>query len=173
MRLIDCGAFNGDTIQGLLEEGYTIDAALALEPDPDNFNQLANALPDINVINIPCGAAKDLAQFYFDDGMGMGSKMDPSGSKLIQCVSLSKLAPRFSPTLIKMDIEGAEVEALEGAKELIRSYTPGLAIAIYHEPDHIWKIPLMIQEWDLGYELYIRTHERNSFGTILYASRNG
>jgi len=169
MRLIDCGAFTGDTIQRIMAEGYTIVEAIALEPDPDNFTQLTTALPDINVINIPCGVARDQSQLYFEEGKGLASKLSTSGRKSIQCVSLSKLAPRFAPTLIKMDIEGAEIDALEGAKDIIQLYSPGLAIALYHEPDHLWRIPLMIHEWNLGYKFYIRTHEESTFGTILYA----
>ncbi len=169
MRLIDCGAFTGDTIQGLMAGGYTIDEAIAFEPDPDNFNLLATALPDINVINIPCGVAMDQSQLYFEDGMGMGSRLNPSGNKLVQCVSISKLAPNFAPTLIKMDVEGAEIQALRGAEDVIRKYRPGLAISIYHEADHLWKIPLMLKEWNLGYTFHIRIHEENTFGTVLYA----
>jgi len=172
MRVIDCGAFTGDTLQGWIGDGYKIEQALAFEPDAGNFAKLVTALPGVNVINIPCGVARELSQLRFDDSMGMGSRMDDSGTKLIQCVSISEFAPDFAPTLIKMDIEGAEPDALLGAAALIKKYTPGLAIAIYHEPDHLWKIPMMIAGWNLGYKFYIRTHERNSFGTVLYAQKD-
>ena len=45
-----------------------------------------------------------------------------------------------------MDIEGAEYEALLGARGTISKYRPGLAISLYHRPADLWQIPLLINE---------------------------
>ncbi|MDR2260412.1 MAG: FkbM family methyltransferase [Azoarcus sp.] len=74
----------------------------------------------------------------------------------------------FRPNLIKMDIEGAEPEALMGAKNMIARHRPHLAICLYHRLDHLWRIPLMIHEWNLGYRFHMRQHAP-LFELVLYA----
>jgi hypothetical protein len=67
-----------------------------------------------------------------------------------------------------MDIEGAELEALKGARETIEKYHPGLAISVYHKPEDIWVIPQWINEIG-GYDFYLRPHAHSTFDTVCYA----
>ena len=67
-----------------------------------------------------------------------------------------------------MDIEGAEIEALQGAQNTIKKYKPTLAISLYHKPEHLFTIPLLINSWNLGYKFYIRSHGNNLLETVLY-----
>ena len=63
--------------------------------------------------------------------------------------------------LIKMDIEGAEMEALSGAQETIRRCHPGLAIAVYHKAEDLMTIPQYIKTFetkDVKYRFYLRKH---------------
>ena len=57
---------------------------------------------------------------------------------------------------IKMDIEGAELSALQGAKETLRIFRPDLAIAVYHSLPDFWRIPQYLDELGLGYRFYLR-----------------
>jgi hypothetical protein len=68
-----------------------------------------------------------------------------------------------------MDIEGAEVEALRGARKTIEKHRPLLAICLYHQPQHLWEIPFLIKSWNLDYTFFIRSHYFNGFDTLLYA----
>lgn len=72
-------------------------------------------------------------------------------------------------TLIKMDIEGAEQEALLGAKRIISEYQPKLAICIYHRIEDLWEIPLLIKELNPEYHLYIRNYEDRLDEIVCYA----
>ena len=72
-------------------------------------------------------------------------------------------------TFIKMDVEGAELESLKGAKETILRNKPKLAICIYHKPDDLIDIPLYINELVPEYKLYIRHHSNDRGETALYA----
>ena len=72
-------------------------------------------------------------------------------------------------TFIKMDIEGAELKALKGAKNIILRDKPKLAISIYHKPEDIVEIPLFIKELVPEYKLYIRHYSNDSIETVLYA----
>lgn len=72
-------------------------------------------------------------------------------------------------TMIKMDVEGAELESLKGARETILRNKPKLAICIYHEPKDLTEIPLYIKSLVPEYKLFVR-HHSNYFGeTVLYA----
>lgn len=72
-------------------------------------------------------------------------------------------------TFIKMDIEGSEIPALNGAKNIILRDKPKLAICIYHKPDDLWKIPLMLKDWVPEYRMHLRHYGRRYYGTVLYA----
>ncbi len=71
--------------------------------------------------------------------------------------------------MIKMDIEGAELEALKGAKKTIQRDKPKLAICIYHKTEDLWEIPLYIKELVSEYCLYIRHQTFGTGDTVLYA----
>ena len=88
---------------------------------------------------------------------------------MIQCVSIDEALPSYRPTLIKMDIEGAEPDALQGAAKTIATTRPALAISIYHDPAHLWQLPLLIHSWQLDYRFHLRMHGESSFDTVLYA----
>lgn len=71
--------------------------------------------------------------------------------------------------IVKMDIEGAEVEALKGAEKIIRTYKPQLAICIYHKPEHLYEVVFLLKKFVPEYRLYIRQHEDFWTETVLYA----
>jgi len=72
-------------------------------------------------------------------------------------------------TFIKMDIEGAEYEALEGAKHILKKDKPKLAVCLYHKKDDMWRIPYLIKSLVPEYRLYIRHYSNYEGETVLYA----
>jgi FkbM family methyltransferase len=168
LRFIDGGAFTGDTLADLNQHGYRFEAVAAFEPDPENFQKLvSNTTSCENMIRFPCalGERTETVHFYADGSAG--AHICGEGNS-VQCVALDDVLPDFRPNLIKMDIEGAEPEALMGAKNLIGRNHPHLVICVYHCLDHLWRIPFMIHEWGFGYRFYMRQH--NPFlDTVLYA----
>jgi len=72
-------------------------------------------------------------------------------------------------TLIKMDIEGAEHEALLGAEKLIKGKRPRLAISIYHNACDYWRICELVKRYVPEYKLAIRHHKDRHVDTVLYA----
>ena len=70
--------------------------------------------------------------------------------------------------VIKMDIEGAEREALRGCSATIQQWSPVLMICLYHRWDDLWEIPRLIRS--LGnYEFYLGQHTESAVETVLYA----
>jgi hypothetical protein len=74
--------------------------------------------------------------------------------------------------LIKLDVEGAEIETLKGMEQLIRSQRPNLLVSAYHTPGHLHELAELIESWQLGYSFHLRMHEYNTFGVVLYCLRN-
>jgi len=72
-------------------------------------------------------------------------------------------------TFIKMDIEGAELNALKGAEDTIKNNAPKLAICIYHQLNDFWEIPMYLKRIMPEYSFYVRHHQFDIGGTVLYA----
>jgi hypothetical protein len=73
------------------------------------------------------------------------------------------------PTYLKMDIEGAEPDALRGAARTIDTHRPILAVSAYHKQDHLWSIPSLLLDLHSDYQLYIRPHNEECWDTVCYA----
>ena len=79
------------------------------------------------------------------------------------------LKDKNAPTFIKMDIEGAEIEALAGSTEIVSANQPVLGISSYHMPDHLWRIPLQIASMSNGYSFFLRPHNEEGWDLVTYA----
>lgn len=175
MRLIDCGAYIGDTVAAFRANGYAFDAIAAFEPDPENYAQLKrNIGKDALAICFPCGTSDKTGWKTFSASATAAShiEVDAAHGIQIQCVAIDDALHNFTPTLIKMDIEGEEPAALIGAARTIADGRPALAISAYHCPEHLWVIPRLIDSWQLGYRFLLRAHAHSSFDLVLYALPN-
>jgi FkbM family methyltransferase len=175
-RFVDCGAFYGDTVIKLFEKNLAPEALFAFEPDLQNFRALSEKVDKLGLKNsclFPCGVSSKTETMRFSSDAtysGAASALDPAGDILIQCVALDDVLKGVTPSFIKMDIEGAEMNALFGAKKTISTYKPDLAICVYHYIDHYFEIPHLINSWQLGYRFYFRTYDRNGNESVVYAT---
>lgn len=175
IRLIDCGAYDGDTIKEFLDINGELEGLAAFEPDSENYKKLCEFLKKEQDkikerIVLPCGLSDQAKIVRFSEGGGTGSAIDEAGSTFIQCVTLDDSIPDFNPNVIKMDIEGSEYDTLIGAEKTIKSLKPSLMICVYHLPEDIFRIPLLIKQWNLGYRLYLRVYEKNGLEMVMYAT---
>lgn len=175
-NFIDCGAFNGDTIEELFENKGKIDTIIAFEPSIKEYEALTKKISDNqdkfakNVFTFPCGVYNKLEQLKFAGGSWEGGCISEEGESAIQCIPLDYALAYHSLTFLKMDIEGAEYEALLGAKTIIRKHKPDLAICVYHFLADLYRIPLLIHGWNLGYKFYLRSHSDFNEELVLYAT---
>jgi FkbM family methyltransferase len=171
LRMVDGGAYTGDTLQNMLQQNWQFQTVHAFEPDLENFRHLREAIsafpPSTEVSLWPCGLWSRTERQKFSEGGGTSSKLSETGAAEVPVVALDDVV-HGPVNLIKLDIEGAEPEALQGARRLIEKNRPGLAVCLYHYPHHLWTIPLWVAGLDLGYRLYYRAHDQSTFETILY-----
>lgn len=164
--IVDCGAFTGDTVK-LFYKNIPGCRVIALEPDEKNF-ELLQKIKLEGLMPIKCGAwSEDTTLNFSDNGGGTADgKIAVSGNAKIEVKALDHLLECQAATYIKMDIEGAELEAIKGAKRIIGERRPKLAICLYHRPQDFFEIPLYIKKLNPNYKLYVHHHYND---TVLYA----
>ena len=175
-RFIDCGGFDGDTIRNFIDNGKKIEKLVVFEPQNELCNKISQYV-DLNKQNIkdaiifPCGVHSNFAKYKFATSQEAASaaQIKDDGDDIIQCVPLDAVLKGFNATLLKMDIEGAEVAALKGAKQIIIDNRPQLAICVYHSLSDIWEIPLLIESYVENYDFYLRSYNYMGLETVLYA----
>ena len=172
---VDCGAFDGDTLrQFLIASNGAFEHYIAVEPDPGNFSQLSDSvssLPEAVRQRIEIRQAALAAEdgtVRFSAGGGPSSHVG-EGDLEVDAIALDGYLRGRRPTFIKMDIEGAEPQALTGASRHIRDDRPILAISCYHRQDHLWSIPLLINSINKGYAFYLRPHDLEGWDLVCYA----
>jgi len=173
--MVDCGAFDGDTIRFTLDlVGARFNAIYAIEADSistKKLNDYIAKLPDdirkkIHKIECAVGEARGTIRFV------MGGLLTSSAGDIgqeVACLPLDELFENNPVTFIKMDIEGAEFGALQGGRHVLQRDRPVLAICVYHTQDDIWRIPLLIHGFLPEHKLFLRAYEGDGFQTVLYA----
>jgi FkbM family methyltransferase len=168
---IDIGSYDGNDIVNAFNRKGKLDTVVAFEPDLLNFNKLSNNQSvkncSDNLFLYPCGVWSKTTHLYFNTGNGESSSIDTTGNQLVPVVKPDEIL-KLNAGYVKFDVEGAEIEGLKGLYNIIDIYRPSLAVSLYHRPDHFYSIPLLINEWNLGYKFYVRLHANNLFDTVLY-----
>jgi len=173
-RFINCGSYDGDTIKSLNTKIGKIDELICIEPDNKNFKKLFNYFNDNQkeiankIIIYPCGLWSDEKMLEFSSDNNVNSSVSEGGNSHIQMISIDHVIFNFQPTYINMDIEGSEIEAIQGAAKTICNNVVDLAIAIYHRPENLWSILLKINAIKPKYNFYIRNYTGRPAETILY-----
>ncbi|WP_234731574.1 FkbM family methyltransferase [Acidocella facilis] len=173
ISFLDGGAYDGDTYRSLRAGGVDIAAWHAFEPDPDNFTKLASFAADCGgaLSLIPCGLAARTGQVHFSAGRDTGSRItaEADATIAIQCMAIDEAFINVPFDYVKLDIEGAELSALDGMRGMIARYKPRLAVSAYHRPEDLWEIPSKLKALLPGSDIYMRQHQRNTFEIVAYA----
>lgn len=159
--VVDLGAWIGDSVEGYINVYgkyrkiycYEIDAS-SMEEMKKNLNKYSG----IEYRNKAVGSKNSMGGYAVCNPQSTINRItdDPAGEE-IEIVSLDEDI-REKITLIKMDIEGAEQDALTGCIRHIREEKPKLLISVYHNNEDIWKIPKMIYDMNEDYQFYLRSN---------------
>ena len=170
---IDGGAYNGDTIEEIafwtknkFKKIYSFEPQRSLA---EYIKEKVLWRYEDRVIFQNKGLWSSAVTLYFEDGDNnvSGRISENATSKISTCCIDEVVDEKVS--FIKMDIEGAEVEALKGAQVTIKRDKPYMAICIYHRQTDLWEIPILVHEIVPEYKLYIKHCGASKNGTILYA----
>jgi FkbM family methyltransferase len=127
----------------------------------------------IEVVPNPLWSESGRPLFFTDDGPGSRVSFEKMDSdEKIETISIDDFVRRNGIAridFIKMDIEGAELSALQGASATIRTFKPKLAISVYHRPTDITTIPAWIESCGVPYEIYLGHYTIHNDETVLFA----
>jgi len=167
---VDCGAYDGDTIAAFRRvTGDRFDRIIAFEPDPKNFAALKSAASgDQRIVLQPYATSARRETLRFVAGDGVGSRVSSTGTCEIESITLDEALDGLAPTYIKFDIEGSEPDALEGGRKTIARHRPKMAVCLYHAPDHLWSIPLRLNELLPDSRFTLRTYYADGFDCVCY-----
>lgn len=176
-HFVDCGAADGDTIAAFRALWTAWAAITAYEPDVENFQKLRTSLAAeaAAIFNAGVGDFTGDQSFvmtgdYSAHLAGASSRDATDGVETnVRIFRMDDVTYPIPPTYIKMDIEGAELEALWGARKLIKKHKPVLAICAYHTSDHLYEIPLLIHAIQPEYRLFLRRYAEGAFELVWYA----
>lgn len=156
---LDLGAYRGDTVEEFLRYcGGEYESITALEPDRRTFKKLCDYLEKIpNSTAYQKAIYSESKTLIFSSKAGRQSTISSKGEE-IETITVDELCKDKKVTYIKMDVEGAEFEAIEGAKETLKSQKPKLNIALYHRSIDIFELPLKIAELNYQYKFFLRRH---------------
>lgn len=180
---VDCGSYTGDTILKFCDIVKKYKEIWGFELDKDNFDKMVSNLKSIDgSIHLHnCGVWNENCLLDYGHGSSTNEpsngislyKTEPSANNLIQRAPVKRLddvLKNRNVTYIKMDIEGAEMNALLGAEHIIRTQKPRLSVCVYHKVSDFWQIPLLLKKFNHEYKFVLRHYTKTSSNeTVLYA----
>jgi len=169
---VDCGSYTGDTIQSFMSQtNDCFRKVIAFEADPAVIPTLQAMVKGVGsraVLHKSAVGADNGVVHFAGDGIGGGSITAASGAE-VACVRLDDALGREHVSFIKMDIEGAELQALEGAHKVIWRDRPILAVCGYHKPDHLWRVLASLNNLAPDSALFLRSHCADGLDAVCYA----
>lgn len=161
---VDCGAYNGDTIDIFLKnQGGLFRRYLAIEADSVNYKKIVEKVESQGIERI------DVLQRYIADrkkeinfiskGTSYSKGENSSSGETIETVTIDELAYQYKPTFLKVNIEGADVDAIKGAQRVISEFAPIIAVQGHHKVEHLWEIVEVIQGFNKkDYHFFLRNY---------------
>lgn len=172
----DLGAYNGDTAAEFIEAcescGKNFRHIYAFEPNPKNFRKLTKNLPDSEKITLfNAAAGRENGTVKISANEGRMSRENGSGKTVeIPVLAVDEAVPE-NVTVLKLDVEGGEREAILGAKRHIAGGAKILC-SLYHRNEDMFDLPLLIKSINPELKFYVR-HQLYipAWETNLYAVR--
>ncbi|TFB09340.1 FkbM family methyltransferase [Candidatus Atribacteria bacterium MT.SAG.1] len=156
-NIIDAGAYIGDTAIEFCRNLKNKCKIFSFEPDDTNYKcllcNITNKDLKNNIISLKAGLWREntFLSFSTQTEKNVNSEsyhISNDGNAKVKVISLDSFVKenKIVPSLIKMDIEGAEYEAIQGALNTIQTFKPKLQICIHHNVEDFWRIPILIKK---------------------------
>jgi FkbM family methyltransferase len=164
---LDVGCFDGFTTEEFIKRCPHYSGVHIFEPEPGNMNRIHQRLSKYQHIHYhPFGASDRRGRLRFSVN-GSSSAVTKEGELEISVRRIDDVIDEPF-TFLKMDIEGGEYFALEGAKVSIQKFAPRLAVAVYHRVNDLWKIPELVLSFRDDYNVYLRHYTEGITETIMF-----
>lgn len=174
---VDAGAFHGDTLAEFVQQfpaGHSKARIhyYAFECENENVKAFQQ-----NLENMDCEFPVELhsialwdkaAELNFSAG-GSSGALDGAGKEIVTADRLDDVLIGKRVSWIKMDIEGAEMQALAGCSSIVKKQKPRLSICVYHKATDLYEIPRYIKSLRDDYQMLLRHHSALDYETVLYA----
>ena len=162
----DLGAYNGDTVRELISYCPDINTVYAFEPDSRNFRKLSQycegfeGKTELITVNSAAWSGDCTLTFGGEGNRNSGIFAPQKTSKTVEVSAraLDSVLNGRRVDYIKYDVEGAEREAIEGARKTILAHHPAMLVSAYHKSEDIFALPLQIHGLDPSYKLYYRRY---------------
>lgn len=165
---VDAGGFQGETSEQFCLRYPDYKKVHFFEPSPQTMSTARQRLQHFDAINyIEKGLSNRAAQLLFDTSNGSANALSEQGDTAIWVDALDHCIAE-PVTVVKMDIEGAELDALEGARRHIVEDHPKLAIAVYHRPSDFWQIAERVLSMREDYQIFLRHYTESWIETVMY-----
>lgn len=165
ISFVDGGGYVGDTLPNIIKNFHDFKKIYCIEPNTLHINIAKRNFEKYEKIEfINCGLGNKKEYNEEDNSTQNNCTHDYQALKIDTIDNLISEKVDF----IKMDIEGAEQDAIEGSSETIKKYTPILAICIYHKAEDWYKIPQKVLDINPDYKIYLRHYMEGIFETVMY-----
>jgi FkbM family methyltransferase len=164
---LDVGSYDGYTSEEFLKFSPDYKEIHVFEPDPINMTRVNQRLKDYqNIFFHKVGLSNKRETLRFERA-GSESKISNSGLSKIKVDRLDDIL-NINATFIKIDIEGAELNAIEGMTNTIQKHHPKIAISVYHKVGDFWRIPDLILNIRSDYNIYLRHYTESIYETVMF-----
>lgn len=161
---LDLGAYNGDTALSF-NENYSYKKIIAVEPDKRNFRKLSENTKELHPITLYNALISDRDErVLLDNNKGRGAHESEKGKIPVDALTIDTIVKKEGLSekdrlVIKFDVEGNELKAIEGGKITIKEKSPLMLISCYHRSEDYFTIPLKVFSINDNYELYMRHYK--------------
>ena len=168
---LDLGAYDGDSLRGFIAYANdTYKKIIAVEASRKNYEMLVQntkMFSRVQCVNI--GIHKEKGQVRFEVSDAKNSFASEDGTSVLEVDTVDHILNGEVVTSIKMDIEGAEYDAILGMEKTLENH-PVLMVSIYHKVEDLFRLQLLIEKMCPNvYDFYIRHYSPTVIETVLYA----
>ncbi len=168
IRFFDGGGYVGDTAEEVIKNYPDFKNIWVIEPILNNIRIAKRELAEYkNIDFFTCGVGAKKETLYFNEEKSF-STIYGKGTQSVAIDTIDNILQKNSVDFIKLDIEGAEQDAIDGARSTIQNQHPILAICIYHKAEDWYKIPQKVLAIRNDYKVYLRHYMEGIFESVMY-----
>lgn len=165
---VDGGGYDAETTLEFIKHQPDYTKVYYFEPTVSSMNlsqKRLKAYPNIEYYQKGLWSTQEVLQF--ENALGTSNRISGTGEVSIEATSIDRTINE-KVDFIKLDIEGAEIEALKGAKDTIKKQKPKLAVCVYHKQEDFIDIPNLLLAYNPSYKVYFRHYTQGVVESVMF-----